>query len=283
MPATPLGPVPGLGYADLISTHALVRIADSSSATESAPIAEEVPVAMVYNGEPFVVVMASPADLEDLAVGFSFTEGIVDAAPGVTIVDVVRHSRGVEVQMRIEDAAAARIAERRRGISARTGCGVCGIESIDEVLRPPRTVPDGMRFSVDALWRAAKELEGRQPVNVETRAVHAAGLADSSGALVIVREDVGRHNALDKAIGAALREARDVTGSFAVVTSRASYELVQKTAIAGIPLLAAVSRPTSLAITLAEQANLTLVGLLRGRSANVYSHPARLGLSHTLR
>ena len=127
------------------------------------------------------------------------------------------------------------------------------------------------------------ELEGRQPLNAETRAVHAAGLADASGSLAIVREDVGRHNALDKAIGAALREGRDLTGGFAVVTSRASYELVQKTAVVGIPLLAAVSRPTSLAISLAEQANLTLVGLLRGRSANVYSHPARLGLSHTLR
>jgi FdhD protein len=294
MPATPLGPVPGLGYADLVSTHSLVRIADESSAADSAPIAEEVPVAMVYNGEPFVVVMASPADFEDLAIGFSFTEGIVDSPDGVAIVDVVRHSRGVEVQMRIAETAAARIADRRRGISARTGCGVCGVDSIDEVLRPPRAVADGQRFGVDALWRAAGELEGRQPVNVETRAVHAAGLADVSGALAIVREDVGRHNALDKVIGAMLRRGDadtptrrfpqlDPRGAFLVVTSRASYELVQKTAVAGISLLAAVSRPTSLAISLADRANVTLVGLLRGRSANVYSHPARLGLSQTLR
>jgi FdhD protein len=283
MPAPPLGPVPGLGYANLVSTRPLVRISDGSPVGDAAPIAEEVPVAMIYNGDPFVVVMASPADFEDLAVGFSFTEGIVDSPVPVSITEVVRHSRGVEIQMRIDDHAAARIAERRRGISARTGCGVCGIESIDEVLRAPRAVQGSQRFSVDALWRAAGELEGRQPVNAETRAVHAAGLADAPGTLAIVREDVGRHNALDKAIGAALR-AGGVTGtSFAVVTSRASYELVQKTAVAGIPLLAAVSRPTSLAITLAEQANVTLVGLLRGRSANVYSHPGRLGLSHTLR
>jgi FdhD protein len=281
MPATPLGPVPGLGYADLVSTYPLIRVSDHAAADEQASVAEEVPVAMIYNGEPFVVVMASPADFEDLAVGFSFTEGLVGGV--VDVVDVVRHSRGVEVQMRIGDADAARIAERRRGISARTGCGVCGIESIDEVLRAPRALPDTGRFEVDALWRAAAELEARQPVNAETRAVHAAALADGSGALQLVREDVGRHNALDKVVGAMLMGERRPDGRFMVVTSRASYELVQKTAAASIPLLAAVSRPTSLAIKLAEQANVTLVGLLRGRSANVYSHPARLGLSPSQR
>jgi FdhD protein len=304
MPSSPLGPVPGLGYADLISQHPLVRISDAAADPDTAPIAEEVPVAMVYNGEPFVVVMASPADFEDLAVGFSVTEGIVGSAAEMRVVEVVRHSRGVEVQMQVSDGAAQRLAERRRGISARTGCGVCGIESIDEVLRVPRPISSEARFTHDALWRAAAELEARQPVNAETRAVHAAGLADSSGALAIVREDVGRHNALDKVVGAMLQKqmlkkqiprfaqddktsarndktsARDDTGGddkFLVVTSRASYELVQKAAAAGIPLLAAVSRPTSLAIQLAEKANITLVGLLRGRSANVYSHPARLG------
>jgi FdhD protein len=278
MPATPLGPVPGLGYAKLTSTHPLVRIAENTASPEAASVAEEVPVAMVYNGEPFVVVMASPADFEDLAVGFSVTEGIVDAAADVEITEVARHSRGVEVQMRVSDQAARRIAERRRGISARTGCGVCGIESIDEVLRVPRAVRSDAHFNVDALWRAAAELEKRQPVNVETRAVHAAALAAGSGGLDIVREDVGRHNALDKIVGAMLRRGEPADDRFVVVTSRASYELVQKTAAAGIPLLAAVSRPTSLAISLAEQANITLVGLLRGRSANVYSHSARLDI-----
>lgn len=278
MPATPLGPVPGLGYAELFSTHPLIRIAESSSAADAASVAEEVPVAMVYNGDPFVVMMASPGDLEDLAVGFSVTEGIVGTASEVRISEVVKHSRGVEVQMVVSDDAARRLAERRRGITARTGCGVCGIESIDEVLRVPRPVPAGGTFSVEALWRAAAELEGRQPVNAETRAVHAAALAGSSGSLEVVREDVGRHNALDKVVGACLKSGKAPAGQFVVVTSRASYELVQKTAAVGIPLLAAVSRPTSLAIQLAEQANITLVGLLRGRTANVYSHPARLRL-----
>lgn len=282
MSATPLGPVPGLGYAELLSQHPLITIADEHSAPGVASVAEEIPVALVYNGEPFVVVMASPANLEDLAIGFSVTEGIVPAAREISGIELVRHSRGIEIQMQIGDAAAARIAERRRGISARTGCGVCGIESIDEVLRAPRAVPDGT-LDAAALWKAARELETRQPVNAETRAVHAAALADASGRLLIVREDVGRHNALDKVIGAMLAGSDTVAGSFVVVTSRASYELVQKTAAAGIQLLAAVSRPTSLAIKLAEQANITLVGLLRGRSANVYSHPARLGLTSFFR
>lgn len=279
MPATPLGPVPGLGHAALLSTHPLIRIAEHSSATGAAAVAEEVPVAMVYNGEPFVVVMASPADFEDMAIGFSVTEGIVGAPGDLRVVEVVRHSRGVEVQMQVSDEAARRLAERRRGITARTGCGVCGIESIDEVLRIPRPVSAGAAFNIEALWRAAAELEGRQPVNAETRAVHAAAIADPSGALEIVREDVGRHNALDKVIGALLRGDTPTDGRFVLVTSRASYELVQKTAAAGIALLAAVSRPTSLAIQLAEQANITLVGLLRGRTANVYSQPGRLGLT----
>ena len=283
MAATPLGPIPGLGYSRLVSAHPLIRMSEQASSAEVSPIAEEIPVALVYNGDPFVVVMASPADLEDLGVGFSVTEGLVGSAAGIETMDVVRHSRGIELQMRIGADDAERLSERRRGINARTGCGVCGIESIDEVLRPPRPVAPGGTFAAPALWRAASELESRQPVNAETRAVHAAAFAAADGSLRIVREDVGRHNALDKVIGAMLSEGLAAAAGFFVVTSRASYELVQKTAAVGVPLLAAVSRPTSLAIQLAEQANITLVGLLRGNTANVYSHPARLGLHSSLR
>jgi FdhD protein len=279
MSASPLGPVPGLGYAELISHHSLIAVSDTSSVAGASAIAEEIPVALIYNGAPFVVVMASPADLEDLAIGFSLTEGVVSNRQQLEAVEIVRHSRGIELQIRIADAAAGRLTERRRGISARTGCGVCGIESIDEVLRPPHRVADGAPFDAEALWRASSELESRQPVNAETRAVHAAGYADRSGQLLVVREDVGRHNALDKVIGAMISGVDDAGAGFLVVTSRASYELVQKASVAGVSLLAAVSRPTSLAIQLAEQANITLVGLLRGRTASVYSHPARLGLN----
>lgn len=254
----------------------MVRLSEGLATSASSAIAEEVPVAVAYNGEPFVVLMSSPADLEDLAVGFSVTEGVVDDAPEIERIEVVRHSRGVELQIRIPDRQSMRLAERKRGISARTGCGVCGIESIDEVLRPPMPVPDGGAVAADSLWRAAAELEKRQPLNADTRAVHAAAFADASGHLEVVREDVGRHNALDKVVGALLRSDVPRKPGFLIVTSRASYELVQKTAAAGIPVLAAISRPTSLAIQLATQANITLVGLLRGRSANVYSHPTRV-------
>ena len=283
MSATHLWPVPGLGYAELVSEHRLLRISDQSPSSDLSPVAEEIPVALVYNGEPFVVVMASPADLEDLAIGFSLTEGVIEQWTEPRRIEVVRHSRGIELQIEVNEADASRLAGRRRGISARTGCGVCGIESIDEVLRVPRVVTSSDTVPIDALWRAAAELEARQPVNAETRAVHAAAFADRAGALRVVKEDVGRHNALDKVIGAMVRERVDPADGFVVVTSRASYELVQKAAAAGVPVLAAVSRPTGLAIQLAEQANITLVGLLRGRSANVYSHPARLGLNPSLR
>jgi FdhD protein len=282
MPSSPLGPVPGLGYAELSSSRPLIRVGDAAPSKEESSVAEEVPVAIAYNGAPFVVVMASPAELEDLAVGFSLTEGIA-AAGEISGIEVIRHSRGIELQIRVPDAVGARLADRRRGISARTGCGVCGVESIDEVLRPPRPVGTASPYSIDALSRAGDALESMQPLNAETRAVHAAAFARRDGKLAIVREDVGRHNALDKVIGAMVRGRMSAADGFLVVTSRASYELVQKAAAIGAPVLAAVSRPTSLAIELAEQANITLVGLLRGRTANVYSHPARLGLNSSLR
>jgi FdhD protein len=276
MPSSPLGPVPGLGYSQSVSTHELMRLSETTSVADSAAIAEEVPVAFVYNAESFVVVMASPSDLEDLGVGFSVTEGIVDRAGDIERVDVVRHSRGVELQMSIPGTAFARLATRRRALDTRTGCGICGIEALDQVLREPPFVESTLTLSHEALWTAAAALDSMQPVNNETRSVHAAAFADGTGKLLVVREDVGRHNALDKVVGAILREQMDAAKGFLVVTSRASYELIQKTAIAGVSVLAAVSRPTSLAIRLADQAGITLVGLLRGRSANVYTHMERL-------
>jgi FdhD protein len=276
MSSSPLGPVPGIGYSEPLSRHGLVRLSDAPSIVESAAVAEEVPVAFVYNAASFVVVMASPTDLEDLAVGFSLTEGIVDGASHIENIDVVRHSRGIELQMTIPPAAFARLETRRRALDTRTGCGICGVEALDQVLREPPHVDSDLAVRHEALWRAAAQLESLQPVNNATRSVHAAAFARADGALVVVREDVGRHNALDKVIGSIVRAGTDATNGFLVVTSRASYELVQKTAVAGVPMLAAVSRPTSLAIRLADQAGITLVGLLRGRSANVYSHAERL-------
>lgn len=271
------GPVPGVGYGSPLSVHALVRLSDGGASPGQTTVATEVPVAFVYNGRSHVVMMATPADLEDLAVGFSLSEEIVRGAADIGHLDVVRHSRGIELQMSIPTDAAERLAERGRALAGRTGCGLCGAEAIDDVLREVHAVDSPLVVSADALFRAGAALDEHQPYNQDTRTVHAAGWATSDGELHVVREDVGRHNALDKVLGALAREGTDPRTGFLVVTSRASYELVQKSAVVGVPLLAAVSRPTSLAIRMAEACGMTLVGLLRGRSANVYTNPGRIG------
>jgi len=278
------GPTPSdsLGHAPPLRPRSFIRLDATgitdhlSPITEHAPVAEEVPVAFVYSGKPHVVMMCTPADLEDLAIGFSLSEEIVGRAAAITRLDVVRHARGVEIQIEIPPDAAARVAQRARALAGRTGCGLCGIEAIGEAVRAPRRVISTVRIAAEALWRASEALDALQPVNRETRAVHAAAWARADGTLDVVREDVGRHNALDKVIGALARSGTDPSAGFLVVTSRASYELVQKCAAAGVALLAAVSRPTGLAIRFADEAGITLVGLLRGRSANVYTHEERL-------
>ena len=269
-------PLAGLGYAHVSAEHPLVRVNGERAERSSARIAEETPVALVYNGRPYVVVMGTPADLEDLAVGFSVTEGVVDARAGVERVDVVRASHGIEVQIQISNADASRLEQRTRSLTARTGCGLCGIEKIADVLRMPDAVGHALSLPREALWRASAELSRAQTINNETNAVHAAGWATSDGVLHIVREDVGRHNALDKVLGALARSDTAAADGFIIVTSRASYEMVQKAAACGVELVAAISRPTGLAIRFAESAGVTLVGLLRGTTANVYAHPERI-------
>lgn len=264
-----------LGYSGPTAAADLVRLEDGTTASASATLAAEVPVALVYNGRPHAVMMCTPADLLDFAAGFTYTEAISE--PGsIRRCEVVRYSRGVELQIEIPAEAAERLATRSRAITGRTGCGLCGVEVIEDALRETRVVRSRAVFERDALWRAGAGLVGRQPVNDETRAIHAAAWCRADGTPEVVREDVGRHNALDKVIGALTRSGIDGASGFVVVTSRASYELIQKTAMSGIPLLAAVSRPTALAVQLAEAAGITLVGLLRGRSANVYTHPQRI-------
>ena len=188
----------------------------------------------------------------------------------------MKYSRGIELQIEIPAAAADKLGERRRAIVGRTGCGLCGVEAIDDALREPRLVRSTLVLSRHALWRASESLGAQQPLNNETNTIHASAWASPDGTLVVVREDVGRHNALDKVLGALIRAGTDASVGFLLVTSRASYELVQKAAVANVPLLAAVSRPTALAVDLAKQAGITLVGLLRGRTANVYTHASRV-------
>jgi FdhD protein len=272
-------PIPSLGNLPPAQSRAFTRLEAGTSTADRAQVAEEVPVAFVYGGKPHVVMMCTPADLEDLAIGFTLSEEIVERRTEIARLDLVRHARGIEIQMELPPEAQARVADRTRALAGRTGCGLCGIDAIDHAIRAPRRVESTLAFAQGAITRAGESLAAKQPLNNDTRAVHAAAFASADGTLRIVREDVGRHNALDKVIGALARARVDASAGFFVVTSRASYELVQKVAVAGAPLLAAVSRPTGLAIRFADEAGLTLVGLLRGQSANVYSHPARIKLT----
>ena len=239
-------------------------------------IAEEVPVAFVYNSEPFAVMMATPADLEDFATGFALSEGIVAARGDLVIERIEQLIEGIEIRMTIPDHRAEALAQRRRSMSGRSGCGVCGSELLEAALRYPPPVRTDVRITVPALRRALRELRAGQTINARTGATHAAGWAALDGALQLVREDVGRHNALDKLIGAMHAAGCDPATGFVVVTSRASYEMAMKAASAGVSLMAAVSAPTALAISLADHANLTLVGFARDDGHAVYTHGQRL-------
>ncbi len=266
-------PLFGLGYAQPIAERAFVRITDDAAASAHAEVAEEIPVALIYNGVPHVVMMCTPADIEDFALGFSVTEEIVSAAGDVRKIAPVRYSQGIEIELTIPPGAAEALAGRGRSLVGRTGCGLCGVTTIGDALRTGRPRVASRSLTRAALFAAAAELPGLQRYNSSTGSVHAAAWVARDGVIAIVREDVGRHNALDKLIGAMLRGGSDPAAGFALVTSRASYELVQKCAVAGIGILAAISRPTGLAVRMAEAAGITLVGLVRGRSANVYCHP----------
>lgn len=269
-------PLIGLGYALPSAVRPLTRLGSAADVGEVVAIAEEVPLALVYNGRSHVVVMGTPADLEDLAVGFSLTESIVGEVSEIERIDVVKASHGIELQIQIPAARAEQLDQRTRGLVARTGCGLCGVETINEALRVPTRVGHALTVSDRALWRGGAELSRRQTLNNETSAVHGAAWAGSDGEPRVVREDVGRHNALDKVFGALARAGEREADGFIVVTSRASYEMVQKTAHRGVELLAAISRPTGLAIRFAEAAGVTLVGLLRGTTGNVYTHGERI-------
>lgn len=264
-----------VGYSQPTAERDFLRVSHDAVEPDAGPVAAEVPVALVYNGRPHVVMMCTPSDLEDFGTGFTLTEGIA-ASASIRRIDVVRYSRGIELQIEIPPDAAESLAERGRAMTGRTGCGLCGVEVIEEALRDVRPVSSGAKFERDALWRAGDSLRAHQPLNNETNAIHASAWCAPHGEPRTVREDVGRHNAVDKVIGALARAGTDPGAGFLVVTSRASYELVQKAAAAGIPLLAAVSRPTALAVQLAHDAGITLVGLLRGRTANVYTHASRI-------
>jgi FdhD protein len=239
-------------------------------------VAEETPLAIQYNGVPHAVMMGTPLDLEDFAVGFSIAEGIASGVDDLKSVAATSHDDGITIDIALAPEALHRCLARRRvrALRGRTSCGICGVEDLDQLapnelqpVRPARPV-DGA-----ALHRAAERLRDQQPLAARTHGAHAAAWADPEGELVLVREDVGRHNALDKLIGAALRGNVDFSRGFCLITSRCSYEMVQKAVVAGIPALVAISAPTALAIRIAQMTGLTLIKLDRNENFLVYAAP----------
>lgn len=286
MPACPLPAESDFDPADWPTARSLPvsRVAAGRGACEDVDeVVEEVPVALVFNGISHAVMLASPADLEDFALGFALSESIVADAAEVFDREVFARAAGLEVRLEIAARRFLELKARRRALVGRTGCGLCGVDSLAEFERVLPVLPGGLRIAVDAVRQALAGLEGRQPLRARTGAVHAAAWVDAAGRIVAVREDVGRHNALDKLIGwrATRLAARDaaahgVHDGFALVSSRASYEMVQKAARAGIGGLIAVSAPTAMACRLAEQSGLILAGFARGERLVAYANADRL-------
>lgn len=236
----------------------------------------EMAVAVVCNGSTHAVMMATPADLEDFAFGFALSEGLIRRCDEVERFEIVEHDKGAEARLWLAEPQARAMASRRRAMAGPSGCGLCGIESLDEAMRAVQAVTSSLTMSRSEVLYAMAQLRPAQTLNAVTHAVHAAGLWDTDTAHLLVREDVGRHNALDKLIGATARAGKRADRSAVLLTSRVSVEMVQKAAVLGVGILVAVSAPTTLAITIAEQAGMTLCAIARDDGFEVFSHSHRI-------
>jgi formate dehydrogenase accessory protein FdhD len=239
-------------------------------------VAEEVPVALVYHDVPHVVMLATPSDLEDYAVGFTLSEGLVARREEIRGVEVTRGEGVADVHVTVAWERFSELIRRRRNLTGRTGCGLCGAESAAEAIREVPPVPAGVSITAAELHQAIEELSARQPINARTGSVHAAAWVVPGSGIQVVREDVGRHNALDKTIGALARAQADFAAGYMLITSRASYEMVQKCATVGVSLLVALSAPTAFAVRLAQRSGLTLVAFARRDQHVIYANPQRV-------
>ncbi len=239
-------------------------------------IPEEAALALTYNGGTYAVMMGTPQDLRDFAVGFSLGEGIVRSPHDILSLDIVPLDDGIELRMWLKPPLADRLNERRRHIVGPTGCGICGIDSIAEALRPAAIVASQRSFSPQQITAAMQSMPPLQAINIETRAVHASAFWTPECGIVALREDVGRHNALDKLAGALARNRIAASEGMVLLTSRVSVEMVQKTAAMGAPLMVAVSAPTALAVRMADAAGITLAAIARADGFEVFTHPQRI-------
>jgi FdhD protein len=249
---------------------------DGSVNEGTRAIPEETAIALTYNGGTYAVMMGTPRDLTDFAVGFSLSEGIVQSADEIDSLDVVDLDDGIELRMWLAATKADRLHVRRRYIAGPTGCGLCGIDSIAEAVRPAAIVGHGRTFSPHQIMTAMRAVPALQKINIETRAVHAAAFWAPARGIVALREDVGRHNALDKLAGALALEKVATAEGMVLLTSRVSVEMVQKTATIGAPLMVAVSAPTALAVRMADAAGITLAAIARADGFEVFTHRERI-------
>ncbi|QRM53340.1 formate dehydrogenase accessory sulfurtransferase FdhD [Sinorhizobium sp. BG8] len=254
-----------------------LALRDGKLSRRTRVVPEETPVAFSYGGSTHAVMMATPDDLEDFAVGFSLTEGIISDPSEIEEVQAVFEEKGIDLQIRLADLQNKALTARRRHMAGPVGCGLCGIESIEQAVRStPSVRASTLTLSEEQVSEAVRLLGGQQPLHLLTRAVHGAGFFVPGKGLIAVREDVGRHNALDKLAGAAARAGYTGADGAVIVTSRVSVEMVQKTAIVGSPFIIAISAPTALAIRTAEEAGMTLIALVRGDEYEVFTGMERI-------
>lgn len=259
------------------NSYTVTRWQHGQSSQAEDQLAEEVPVALVYNGVSHAVMLATPQDLEDFALGFSLTEGILHNKQQLYGVEVVEQADGIELQLEIATEQFVKLKEKRRNLAGRTGCGLCGAESLTQVFHLPDENDAQQQHTVlsrQSLLKAHDAMREKQHLQSVTGATHACAWANAQGDIVHLREDIGRHNALDKLIG--VLHQLDVTGGFIITSSRASYEMVQKIVMAGFDILAAISAPTGLAVRIADTYHVTLLGFVRDQQYVAYSHQNRI-------